>query len=118
MHCSGTHRTLRFAGPPDLNSKNNPNIILLERISQYFEQKPLEFPFHDADSEINFQNILRKHQVQSDFIYDNSWIDDSTSIAKLSLKTTLDYTRRLITVKELKMPCLIFIFFLETLFSR
>ena len=111
MHCSGTHRTLRFAGPPDLNSKNNPNIIILERISQYFEQKPLEFPFHDADSEINFQNILRKHQVQSDFIYDNSWIDDSTSIAKLSLKTTLDYTRRLITVKKIKNALLDFLIF-------
>lgn len=81
------HKILKF-----IQAYINP-----KRISQYFEQKPLEFPFHDADSEINFQNILRKHQVQSDFIYDNSWIDDATSIAKLSLKTTLDYTRRLIT---------------------
>ena len=55
-------------------------------------------PFQTEETETNFQNLLRKRKIDSQFLYDNSFLDDGTSISNLSLKTILDYTRRLITV--------------------
>ena len=70
------------------------NYIDPTRIKQYFEQSSLTIPLEREHSE--YHEMLTKHKVRSDYIYDGPVPCDS-DLKTLSLRQALDYTRRLIT---------------------
>ena len=116
-----------FEIPEDVNGQsgtdNNKILKFIKsyidpkRISQYFEPTNLEYPFQKEESETSFQNLIRKYEIDNQYIYDNSYLEDSKSISNLSLKKILDYTRRLITVREFKSKLSIY-YNLEIMFPR
>ena len=67
------------------------NHLKVDHVVQYFEQESLKNPY-TKNSENNWKKLLEKHKVKSGIIYETE--------SKVSLRTSLDYTRRLLTVNK------------------
>ena len=65
------------------------NHLDADHIQQYFKQENLKYQFNPGTN--RWAKLLEKHQVKSGVIYECE--------GELSLRTALDYARRLLTVR-------------------